>query len=302
MSMFQADKFRKEVALFEARERVVDFLKNLRRYGSKKISWRIIRSNPMFHDLSEFYHMAAHNSAYRIGDGTTKLNPISAEDLADFVAKQVVNRETVEEDINVGGPETISIEDIGKMTNRIASREIFSTTVVSPGLASVAATLIKAVNLNAASLINLLVVASKTKELVAPSHGSQQLINHFRKLHEGEPSLRNPGFNTVNISSGCFYQRAFHVGETEVGSTIRWSFTTVEKDIMFGVFFSTIDDVKERIYDTLIQPYRVPSHQQTIEGSHTATKAGHYYIRWDNQYSKLTKKILDFKLTFEPSH
>jgi hypothetical protein len=78
-------------------------------------------------------------------------------------------------------------------------------------------------------------------------------------------SLRNPGFNTVNISSGCFYQRAFHVGETEVGSTIRWSFTTVEKDIMFGVFFSTIDDVKERIYDTLIQPYRVPSHQQTIE-------------------------------------
>jgi hypothetical protein len=112
-----------------------------------------------------------------------RLNPISAEDLADFVAKQVVNRETVEEDINVGGPgwcfvarclafviadffaftETISIEDIGKMTNRIASREIFSTTVVSPGLASVAATLIKAVNLNAASLINLLVVASKTK-------------------------------------------------------------------------------------------------------------------------------------------
>jgi hypothetical protein len=51
---------------------VVDALKNSKIFGAKKISWKVIRSTPMFHDLNELYLMAAKNNVIRVGDGKTK--------------------------------------------------------------------------------------------------------------------------------------------------------------------------------------------------------------------------------------
>lgn len=89
-----------------AKEKFVDELK------SSGIEYCVIRPSGFFSDMTEFYKMAKKGRVYLFGDGKYKSNPIHGEDLAE-VCVNAINRN--DKEINVGGPEILTQEEIAKI-------------------------------------------------------------------------------------------------------------------------------------------------------------------------------------------
>ncbi|MEA3370169.1 MAG: SDR family oxidoreductase [Campylobacterota bacterium] len=75
------------------------------------ISSTIIRPSGFFSDMSEFIQMAKKGRIYLFGDGNYKANPIDGEDLAKVCVKAI---HTDEKEINIGGPEVLSHNELAK--------------------------------------------------------------------------------------------------------------------------------------------------------------------------------------------
>ena len=94
------------------------------------------------------------------------------------------------------------------------------------------------------------------------------------------------------------------------GSTIRYSFTTVEGDVSFGVFMRKPDDTAqgttadngEEAEEEELQPLtRVDSHESPVSGSFLVTEAPSVaVIVWDNNYSWFRSKTLSYSVTIKP--
>lgn len=89
-----------------AKEKFVDEL------NSSGIEYCVIRPSGFFSDMTDFYKMAKKGRVYLFGDGKYKSNPIHGEDLAE-VCVNAINRN--EKEINVGGPEILTQEEIAKI-------------------------------------------------------------------------------------------------------------------------------------------------------------------------------------------
>lgn len=105
VSVLQGESLR-HTAICNAKEKFVDELKN------SGIEYCIIRPSGFFSDMTEFYNMAKKGRVYLFGDGQLKSNPIHGEDLA-TVCVNAINRSKSE--INVGGPEVLTQEEIAKI-------------------------------------------------------------------------------------------------------------------------------------------------------------------------------------------
>ena len=94
------------------------------------------------------------------------------------------------------------------------------------------------------------------------------------------------------------------------GSTIRYSFTTIEGDVSFGVFMRKPDDTAqgttadngEEAEEEELQPLtRVDSHESPVSGSFLVTEAPSVaVIVWDNNYSWFRSKTLSYSVTIKP--
>jgi len=305
LSMVGADQFRKDVPLFEARERVVDALKNSKLFGAKKIGWKVIRCTPMFQDLSELYLMSLKNSIFMIGDGTTTMNPIHPKDVAEHLVSMVSNRNPSETgEVSIGGPETMTVDDIFKITSKVVGRESLSVMTISPFIASFAATVVKPFSPNMSSSLDMLTAwTSKTKSVTGNATGHRKLIDFFNVIHLGRDCKTNPGFRLVDVPNSSFYQRKFEIKENQVGSSLIFTFNTLggKHDISFGVFYSKIDDLRQRVLDPILPQKRFDSHLSTIQGNLKLEKAGFYYARWDNSYSTINPKVLEYKIVVQPT-
>ena len=89
-----------------AKEKFVDELK------ASGIDYSVIRPSGFFSDMTEFYNMAKKGRVYLFGDGKHKSNPIHGEDLAE-VCVNAMNRN--DKEINVGGPEILTQQEIAKI-------------------------------------------------------------------------------------------------------------------------------------------------------------------------------------------
>ncbi|GMI17729.1 hypothetical protein TrLO_g14833 [Triparma laevis f. longispina] len=96
------------------------------------------------------------------------------------------------------------------------------------------------------------------------------------------------------------------------GSTIRYSFTTEEGDVNFGVFLRKVDekgvggkgggeDGEENEEEELQPLTRVDSHISPITGSFLVTEAPCIaVVVWDNNYSWFKSKTLSYSVTVKP--
>jgi uncharacterized protein YbjT (DUF2867 family) len=114
VSVLNGEKMR-SLKICEAKERFVDELKQ------SGMEYCVIRPNGFFSDMKDFLTMAKGGKVYLFGDGKLKLNPIHGEDLAKMIL------ETIHEDkkeINVGGPDMLSQNDIAALALKAYSKPV----------------------------------------------------------------------------------------------------------------------------------------------------------------------------------
>ncbi len=71
-----------------------------------------MRPNGFFSDMGDFLSMAKNGTVYLFGDGNFKLNPIDGADLAEVCVDKALSDET---EINVGGPEILTQNEIAEL-------------------------------------------------------------------------------------------------------------------------------------------------------------------------------------------
>jgi len=156
-----------------AHERFVDEL------AGSAMEHTIIRPTGFFHLFGEILKMARCGRAVVIGDGTARTNPVHEADLARVCADALAGGAR---EVEVGGPETFSREEIVRLAFRVAGREP-RITRVPPGVFRGMAAVTKPFNPRIAALVSF-VAAVSTADCVAPAHGSRRLEDFFR-AHAG---------------------------------------------------------------------------------------------------------------------
>ena len=96
----------RHLKICDAKEKFVEHLKK------SGIDYCIIRPNGFFSDMTEFFTMAKKGRVYLFGNGKLKANPIHGMDLAVVCVDAIENPD---EDIKVGGPETLTQNEIAAM-------------------------------------------------------------------------------------------------------------------------------------------------------------------------------------------
>jgi uncharacterized protein YbjT (DUF2867 family) len=104
----------KDLKICEAKEKFVDVLKN------SGLDYCIIRPNGFFSDMTEFFKMAKKGKVYLFGSGNQKANPIHGEDLAKVCVSAI---ESNEKEIEVGGPEVLTQNEIAKIAFDVVGKE-----------------------------------------------------------------------------------------------------------------------------------------------------------------------------------
>lgn len=114
ISVLNGEKLR-NLKICEAKEKLGDYLK------TSGLDYCIIRPNGFFSDMADFLKMAKGGKVYLFGDGKLKLNPIHGKDLA----KEVVNTINQEKkEINIGGPDLLSQNEIAELALRAYGKKI----------------------------------------------------------------------------------------------------------------------------------------------------------------------------------
>ena len=162
----------KNLKICEAKERFVNELK------SSGIDYCIIRPNGFFSDMTEFYNMAKKGRIYLFGDGEHKANPIHGEDLAKIIMKNV---ETGVNEIKIGGPETLTQNQIAEIAFKVLGKKIKTTHMpdcIRKSILSLVRTFMSSKIYGPIEFF-LTVIAM---DMVAPEYGNHTLKAYFENL------------------------------------------------------------------------------------------------------------------------
>lgn len=114
VSAINGNKMR-HLKIMEAKEEFVDALKI---WG---FDYTVIRPNGFFSDMKDFLDMAKRGRVYLFGQGEYKLNPIHGADLAKVVVDTIG---TNEREIEVGGPDILTQNEIGALALKAWKRPV----------------------------------------------------------------------------------------------------------------------------------------------------------------------------------
>ncbi|MCG6187141.1 SDR family oxidoreductase [Maribellus maritimus] len=114
VSVLNGQKLR-HLKIGEAKEKLVDYLKN------SGMDYSVIRPNGFFSDMADFLKMAKSGKVYLFGDGKLKLNPIHGDDLAEVCINAL---RSTEKEINVGGPDILSQNEIAELALKACSKPV----------------------------------------------------------------------------------------------------------------------------------------------------------------------------------
>ena len=167
------------VRLLQAKEK---FAKEL--LQSTKLSPCVIRPNGFFADLEGFYQAAKTGSIFLLGDGKTRLNPIHGADLADFCVAAIDSKF---QQLEVGGPETLTINDIAQQAFACHQRQArihhLPEWLRRPSLAL--CSWLPQRSTGAAEFF----LAVSRHDMIAPSYGVHKIGKHFEQLKDMELRL-----------------------------------------------------------------------------------------------------------------
>ena len=162
----------RSVALVDAKERFADAL------TASHVGHTIVRPTGYFSDMREFLDMAERGRVYLVGDGRRHINPVSARDLA-AACVQATTAGSAE--IEVGGPQTFSYEQIARLALQAAGRPARITHLPPVLLRAAAGALWMLSPARYGPIQFFLAVVSR--DMVAPACGHDRLADYFRHQH-----------------------------------------------------------------------------------------------------------------------
>lgn len=171
ISAFNAPKYQ-SVRMLQAKERFAATL-----LASNKLTPCVVRPNGFYSDIEEFYAMARSGRVYLFGKGDVRLNPIHGADLAQFCLEAV---ESEERELDVGGPEVFSANEIAELAFHTQDRTVQITYL--PDWVRKLALLFASVlpeRFGGPVAFFLTVMA---QDMVAPTYGNRALGCHFQAL------------------------------------------------------------------------------------------------------------------------
>lgn len=175
ISAFNAQKY-PQVRLLEAKERFASRL-----LQSSKLTPCVIRPNGFFSDIAEVYNMARSGRVFTFGDGENLLNPIHGKDLARFCLEAIERNET---ELDVGGPDVLSVNDIARLAFKSQHKPEKNTHLPdflrTTGL-SIVRHLPEKWGGPAEFFLTML-----GGDNIAPTYGHYRLEDYFRKLSEDD--------------------------------------------------------------------------------------------------------------------
>jgi len=171
VSVLNGKKLR-HLKICDAKERFVEQLEK------SDLEYCVIRPNGFFSDMSEFYAMALKGNIYLFGSGEQKTNPIHGEDLAAVCVNAIGS---LDQEIEVGGPDTLTYNEIAKIAFEVAGTEKKITRIPN----WVRTTILKLVRIFTNSKfygpIEFFLTVTAI-DMIAPEYGTHRLRDHFVKL------------------------------------------------------------------------------------------------------------------------
>ncbi|MBU3010133.1 SDR family oxidoreductase [Polaribacter vadi] len=170
VSAINGDKY-EHLKIFEAKEKFVSELK------ASGFHYTIVRPNGFFSDMKDFLQMAKSGRVYLFGDGNQKFNPISGEDLANFIYELL---DTNVKEVSVGGPDILSLNEISKMALQTLNKPVKVTHLPDGFRKFIIWSLRKFTNVKTYGPIEFFLTLM-AEDNIAPKYGKHRLINFFKQ-------------------------------------------------------------------------------------------------------------------------
>ena len=151
------------------------FVEQLEKSG---IEYCVVRPNGFFSDMSEFFEMAQKGNIYIFGSGDQKTNPIHGEDLAAVCVDAI---EGIDREIRVGGPETMTYNEIAKIAFEVAGKEPKITRIPDWMRTAVLKLIRVFTNSKFYGPIEFFLTVTAI-DMIAPEYGTHRLREHFVTL------------------------------------------------------------------------------------------------------------------------
>lgn len=164
----------RHLEICDAKEQFVDALQ------ASAIPATVIRPSGFFSDMTEFVDMAKRGRVYLFGDGLTLANPIDGSDLA-RVCVDAIDLE--DKEIEVGGPEVLSHQQMAEIAFESVGKHVKITTIpdgVRKFLLAALPYLLSSSRFGPiAFFLNVMAI-----EMKAPRYGVKTLKEHFRSIEK----------------------------------------------------------------------------------------------------------------------
>lgn len=174
VSVFNGRRLR-QLDIIDAHEAFVDVLR------ASGIDCAVLRPTGYFSDMGEVLEMARKGRVWLIGSGDNRVNPIDGADLAVACVDAIEGNDT---EIDVGGPQTFSWNEVAALAFDILGRPERTAHVPTWLMWSVVR-LIKLLNRHQGDLLAFFTTMATT-DVVAPSIGTHTLEAHYRELGKAQ--------------------------------------------------------------------------------------------------------------------
>ncbi len=171
VSVLNGPAMRGRVRLAEAKERFVAEL------VSSSLRHTVIRPTGFFADMRAFLGMAERGRCYLVGAGQQRINPISGRDLAAACADAAFR---AVEEIEVGGPDVFTHEQIARLAADAVNRPV-RLTHLPPALLRTLTAALRLVSPERIYGPLQFFQAVMTADMVAPCTGGDHLADFFRQ-------------------------------------------------------------------------------------------------------------------------
>jgi uncharacterized protein YbjT (DUF2867 family) len=161
--------------IIDAHEAFVDELK------TSGIDHAVLRPTGYYSDMGEVLDMARKDRVWLIGSGRSRVNPIHGADLAVACVDAMEGDET---EIDVGGPQTLTWNEVAALTFEILQQPA-KISHVPEWLMWPVVRLVKLFNRHQGDLLAFFTTMA-TRDVVAPHRGNHTLDEHYRRLLESQ--------------------------------------------------------------------------------------------------------------------
>ena len=167
--VLNADKLG-HVGMVQAKQAFVDELKRSR------VDHTVICPTGFFSDMEEFLSMARSGRVYLFGDGSNRINPIHGADLAAVCADAL---ESAESQIDVGGPEVFTYQEIAELAFDVLEKREKITCMPKYLVSAVVGALRWLAPAKVYGPVQFM-ASVMTMDVIGQPHGQRRLADHFR--------------------------------------------------------------------------------------------------------------------------